>query len=92
MLTVPSEHLTQSKEFKKQDNEKRPNNWKGKAMHGQYFRQIEDKNKINIWKWMSLVHSFRFSTQEQTLTENYVKFLIEKTTESHLSRMYEVES
>ena len=36
--TLPSENSTQKKEFKKQDNEKRLNNWREKAMHGQYVR------------------------------------------------------
>ena len=42
--------LTQKK-FKKEDNGERLNNWKGKAMHGKYLRQIEDKGKISTWKW-----------------------------------------
>ena len=38
--TVPSENSMQPKEFKQQDNNERLNNWRGKAMHGQYFRPI----------------------------------------------------
>ena len=48
--TVPSENSTQTKEFKRQDNEERLNNWLGKAMYGQYVRQTEDKDKSNIWR------------------------------------------
>ena len=90
---MPSENLTESNQFKEQDNEKRPNNWKEKVMHGQYFRQIEDKDKINIWKWMGknnlkgCTEALICSTQEQALRKNYVKFCIEKTTEPHLSRI-----
>ena len=43
--TVPSETSIQIKQFKQQDNEERLNNWRGKAMHGQYVIQIEDKSK-----------------------------------------------
>ena len=43
--TVPSETSIQTKQFKQQDNEERLNNWRGKAMHGQYVIQIEDKGK-----------------------------------------------
>ena len=32
--TVPSKNFTQPKEFKKQDNEERINNWKGNAIYG----------------------------------------------------------
>ena len=43
--TVPSETSIQTKQFKQQDNEERLNNWRGKAMHGQYVIQTEDKDK-----------------------------------------------
>ena len=38
--TVPSENSTQPKEFKQQDNKERLNNWREKAMYGQYVRPI----------------------------------------------------
>ena len=47
--TVSSENSTQLKEFKQQDNEEILHNLRGKAMHGQYVRQIEDKDKDNTW-------------------------------------------
>ena len=50
--TVPNENSTQPKEFKLQDNEERLNNWRRKAMYGQYVRQIEDKDKSNTCKWL----------------------------------------
>ena len=48
--TVPSENSTQPKEFKRRENEERLNKWTGKAMYGQYVRQIEDRGKTNTWK------------------------------------------
>ena len=35
---VPSENARQPKEFKQQGNAEILNNWRGKAMYGQYFR------------------------------------------------------
>ena len=49
---MPCENYTQPKEFKQQDNEERLNNWKGKAVFGQYVRQMEDNDKSNTCKWL----------------------------------------
>ena len=48
--TAPSEISTQPNEFKQQDNEETLNNWRGRTML--YVRQIEDKDKSNMWKWL----------------------------------------
>ena len=96
--TVPSENSTQPKEFKQQNNEKRLNNWRGKVMHGQYTRQIEDKDKSNTWKWLmksyleGYTEVLNCSAQEQSLRTNYVKFYIDKTGESPLYRMCRVKN
>ena len=45
--TMPSENSRQPKEFKQYKNEERLNIWRGKAMHVQYVRQIENKDKSN---------------------------------------------
>ena len=83
--TVPSENSAKPKEFKQQDNEERLNNWRGKAMYGQYVRKIEDKDKSNTWKWLrksnlkGCTEAIICSAQEQALRTNYVKFHIDKT-------------
>ena len=46
--TVHKENSTQPKEFKKQYNKERLSNWREKAMHGQYVKQIEHKGKSSI--------------------------------------------
>ena len=92
--TVPNENSMQPKEFKQQDNEEKLNNWRGKAMYGQYVRQIEYKGKSNTWKWLRKSNLKRCtevlicSAQEQALRANYVKFHIDKTSESPLCRMH----
>ena len=45
--TMQSENSRQAKELKQHENEENLNNWRGKAMHGQYVRQIENKDKSN---------------------------------------------
>ena len=67
-------------------------------MYGQYIEQIEDKDKSNIWKQLrksnlkGYTEGLICSAQEQALRTNYVKFHIDKTGESPLSRMCRVEN
>ena len=94
--TAPSEISTQPNEFKQQDNEETLNNWRGRTML--YVRQIEDKDKSNIWKWLrksNLKESTKAvicSAHKLSPRTNYVKFHIDKTGESLLWRMCKVES
>ena len=96
--TVPSENSTETKVFKQQDNEEKLNNWRGKAMYGQYVRQIEDKDKRNTWKWLwksnlkGCTEGLIYSAQKQALRTNYVEFYIDKTGELPLCRMCRVEN
>ena len=39
---------TAKKKVKKEDNQDRIINWRGKAIHGQYVRQIENKYKSKV--------------------------------------------
>ena len=96
--TITSENSTQPKEFKQQDNEERLNNWRGKAMYGQYVRQIDDKDKSNTWKWLrksnlkGCTEALICSAPERGLRTNYMKFHIDKTGESPLCKMCRVEN
>ena len=45
--TVPVKTPHNQSNFNQQDNEEKLNNWRGKAVYGQYVRQIEDKGKSN---------------------------------------------
>ena len=96
--TIPSENSTETKVFKQQDNEEKLNNWRGKAMYGQYVRQIEDKDKSNTGKWLrksnlkGCTEGLICSAQKQALRTNYVKFYIDKTGELPLCRKCRVEN
>ena len=95
--TVPSENFTQTKEFKKQDNDERLNEWRGNAMHGQYLRKMEGKDKSKKLKWLKESNSkgsaeiLICSAQEQALRANYVKFHTDNTNESPQCRMRRVQ-
>ena len=84
--------------FNQQDNEEKLNNWRGKAVYGQYVRQIEDKGKSNTWKTLKknnlkgCTEALICSTQKQALRTTYVKFHIYKTGELPLFRMCRVEN
>ena len=96
--TIPSENSTETKVFKQQDNEEKLNNWRGKAMYGQYVRQIEDKDKSNTGKWLrksnlkGCTEGLICSAQKQAPRTNYVKFYIDKTGELPLCRKCRVEN
>ena len=95
---IPSKNSTQPKEFKQHESEERLNIWRGKAIHEEYIRQTENKDKSNTWKWLMKSNLKRCtetlicSAQEQALKTSYVKFHIDKTGESPLCRMCRVEN
>ena len=80
-------------EFKKLKQKERINTWKDKAMHGQYLREMEGKDKANTWRWLQKsdlkgpTEALIFSAQEQALRTNYTKFNIDKTIDSPFCRM-----
>ena len=60
-------------EFKKLKQKERINTWKDKAMHGQYLREKEGKDKANTWRWLQKsdlkgpTEALIFSAQGQAL-------------------------
>ena len=47
--TITNEETVDPKEFKKIKEEQRKNEWTAKRMHGQFARDMEDKDKSNTW-------------------------------------------
>ena len=78
-------------EFKKQKAKELKENWSEKRMHGQFIRKTAEKvNKEKMWQWLSR-GDLKFGTeallcaaQEQTIRTNYLKYHIDKTSESPL--------
>ena len=62
-------------------------------MHGQFARDMEDKDKNNTWRWMrksdlkGCTEALICSPQAQSIRTNYIKYNIHKTAESPLYRM-----
>ena len=90
--TITHKETVDPKEFKKIKEEQRKNEWTAKRMHGQFARDMEDKNK-NTWRWLrksdgkGCTEALICSAQEQSIQTNYIKYNIEKTAESPLCRM-----
>ena len=51
--TITCKETVDLKEFKKTKQEQRKNEWTAKRMHGQFARDMEDKDKNNTWIMMS---------------------------------------
>ena len=55
---------------------------------------LEDKDKNNIWRWMrksdlkGCTDALICTAQEQSIWTNYIKYNIDKTSESPLCRMF----
>ena len=50
--TITHEKTVDPKEFKKIKEEQRKNECSAKRMHGEFARDMEDKDKNNTWRWM----------------------------------------
>ena len=81
------------KEFMKTKKEQRKNGWTAKGMHGQFAREMDDKDKNNTWRWMrksdlkGCTEALMCSAQEQSIETNYTKYNIDQTGKSTLCRM-----
>ena len=47
--TIMHEETVDPEEFKKTKEEQRKNEWTAERMHGQFARDMDDKNKNNTW-------------------------------------------
>ena len=75
---ITHEETFDPKEFKKTKEEQRKNEWTAKRMHGQFARDMEDKDKNNTWRWMiksdlkGCTKGLICSAQEQSIRTNYI--------------------
>ena len=63
-------------------------------MHGQFIRKMTEKvDKGKTWQWLSSgdlkvgIEALLCAAQEQAISTNYMKYHIDKTSESHLYRL-----
>ena len=73
--------------------EERLQDWKYKALHGQYFRQTKDVRSEQSWVWLQNGHLKRetegliVAVQNQSITANLVKAKIDKSQKDTLCRL-----
>ena len=84
--TIQTEETMEKEEFKQK--------WRGKAMHGQFVREMPQKaDRIKSWEWLSRsdlkvgTEALLCAAQEQAICTNYVKHYIDKSSDSPLCRM-----
>ena len=91
--TITHEETVEPKEFKKTKEEQRKNECAAKRMHGQFARDMEDKDKNNTWRWMrksdlkGWTEALICSAQEKSIRTSYIKYNIDKTGKSPICRM-----
>ena len=92
--TIRTERIITSGEFKKQREQGRKQKWNEKRMHGQFVREMPEKvDKNKTWQWQSRgdlkisTEALLCAAQEQAIRTNYVKYHIDRTSESPLCRL-----
>ena len=93
--TIRTEGIITSGEFKKQREQGLKKKWNEKRMHGQCVREMPEKvDKNKTWQWLSRsdlkisTEALLCAAQEQAIRTNYVKYHIDRTSESPLCRLY----
>ena len=82
------------KEYHKQEINTRKKRWQGKALHGQYFKDIEGKFDCdNPWNWLTNgelkkeTEVFIMAAQDQAMRTNAIKTKIAKTVNDSKCRL-----
>ena len=91
---IETELSIAKEEYSKKVSENRKVQWKQKVLHGQYLRDLPGETDLaRSWDWLTKAdlkaetEALIVAAQDQALRTNYVKFHIDKTTESPLCRM-----
>ena len=92
--TIRTEGIITSGEFKKQKEQGLKQKWNENRMYGQFFREMPEKvDKNKTWQWLSRsdlkisTEALLCAAQEQAIRTNYVKYHIDRTSESPLCRL-----
>ena len=92
--TINTRETISSVEFKKQKAKELKEKWSEKRMHGQFIRETTEKvDKEKTWQWLSRgdlkvgTEALLCAAQEQAIRTNYMKYHIDKTSESLLCRL-----
>ena len=92
--TTNTRETITSVEFKKQKEKELKEKWSEKRMHGQFIRETTEKaDQEKTWQWLSRgdlkvgAEALLCAAQEQAIRTNYMKYHIDKTSESPLCRL-----
>ena len=92
--TINTRETITSVEFKKQKAKELKEKWSEKRIHGQFIRETTEKvDKEKTWQWLSRgdlkvgTEALLCAAQEQAIRTNYMKYHIDKTSGSPLSRL-----
>ena len=88
---IETEHSKEKTAYKKETSDHLENSWKNQKMYSQFKRYIgEEIDKKGSWNWLRKsaltpeTQALISVTQEQVLRTKYVKFYIDKTSDSSL--------
>ena len=91
---INTEDVVRSEEFKKEKAQELKQSRSEKKMHGQFIRELpKEVDKDRTWQWLSTsdlkigTEALLCAAQEQAIRTNYVKYQIDKTSESPLCRL-----
>ena len=92
--TINLRETLTSVEYKKHKAKELKEKWSEKRMHGQFIREMTEKaDKEKTWQWLSrgdlkvVTEVFLCAAQKQAIRRNYMKYHIDKTSESPLCRL-----
>ena len=92
--TINTKETISIVEFKKQKAKELKKKWSEKRMHRQFIRETTEKvDKEKTWQWLSRgdlkvgTEALLCAAQEQAIRTNYIKYHIDKSSESPLCRL-----
>ena len=92
--TIYTGQTVDKEEFKSRRAQELKKKWRGKAMYGQWLREMPEKiDQTKTWQWLSKgdlkvgTEALLCAAQEQALRTNYIKHRIDKVKDSPLCRL-----
>ena len=77
-----------AKDYHQRIQEEKTENWKGKPLHGEFMRQVDEVMGEDSWRWLrngflkKETEGLILAAQEQALRTNAIKHKIDKTSET----------
>ncbi len=92
--TIRTDETVEKAEFKRSRAQKLKQKWRGKAMYGQFVKEMSGKvDQDKTWQWLAKgdlkvgTEALLCAAQEQAIRTNYVKHHVDKSNDSPLCRL-----